>query len=284
MDIAPNDVGDKRIAAFEKPDHYFYQQTDISDEATFRTALDAAMKQIPKGSLFGAVHCAAVNPQKPYTGRMSDKIGDFEECLKFNALGTFLVDAIVADAINSQYEPLEPFHQRVTEERGSIVNIASVVAYDTPARCLTYGPSKTAVLGITNAAADFLAPVGIRVNSIAPCLVMSQMMESGGRVKFFEEQLDGMSLFPRRFTTPTELGEAILFLLEHPMMNAFHLKVDAGWREISNWMAGQDREFPQLTYLADPPSPSASSIGRVTCMSCVVCGLRSPDSWTVSNG
>jgi len=74
---------------------------------------------------------------------MSDKIDDFETCLKYNAYGTFVVDAVIADAINAQYPPLEPFHERLEEERGSIVNIASVVAYDTPARCPTYGPSKS---------------------------------------------------------------------------------------------------------------------------------------------
>lgn len=63
--------------------------------------------------------------------------------MKVNAYGTFCVDAVVADAINSQYPPLDPFHDRVEEERGCIVNISSIVAFDTPARCLTYGPSKS---------------------------------------------------------------------------------------------------------------------------------------------
>jgi len=106
-----------------------------------------------------------------------------------NAYGTFAVNAAVADAINSQYPDDGPFHPRVTEERGCIVNISSVVARPVPGRCLTYGPSKSeyessvsivltaaAVLGITEGMADFLGPSGIRVNSVAPAVVASTLM------------------------------------------------------------------------------------------------------------
>lgn len=143
LDVVANDVGEARIAKRSNPKSWYYQQTDITSKEKMKAAVDAAMAVIPPGSLAGAVHCAAVNPHKDWSGRMSDKIDDFETCLRVNALGTFIVNAIVADAINSQYEDRDPFAPRVTEERGSIVNIASVVAYDTPARCLTYGPSKS---------------------------------------------------------------------------------------------------------------------------------------------
>jgi len=60
-----------------------------------------------------------------------------------NAYGTFLVDSVIADAINSQYPAEGPFPKRVTEERGVIINIASAVARPVPARCLTYGVTKS---------------------------------------------------------------------------------------------------------------------------------------------
>jgi 3-hydroxyacyl-CoA dehydrogenase len=92
------------------------------------------------------------------------------------ALGTFVIDACVSDAINSQYPDEGPFAPRVDEERGCIVNIASAVANPVPARCLTYGPTKTCVLGITTGAADFLGPSGIRVCSLSPSAVASKIM------------------------------------------------------------------------------------------------------------
>lgn len=66
----------------------------------------------------------------------------FEKVLKVNVYGTFVVNACVADGINSQYPDEGPFAPRAVEERGILINIASAVAHPVPARCLTYGPSK----------------------------------------------------------------------------------------------------------------------------------------------
>ena len=63
--------------------------------------------------------------------------------MQVNATGTFIVDSCIAEAINSQYPDEGPFGARVNEDRGCIVNIASIVANKVPARCLTYGPSKS---------------------------------------------------------------------------------------------------------------------------------------------
>jgi 3-hydroxyacyl-CoA dehydrogenase len=67
----------------------------------------------------------------------------FEKVMHVNSTGCFIVDAAIADAINSQYPDDGPFAPRVKEERGCIVNIASAVAWPVPARCLTYGASKS---------------------------------------------------------------------------------------------------------------------------------------------
>ncbi|ODN84528.1 hypothetical protein L202_00459 [Cryptococcus amylolentus CBS 6039] len=240
FDILEPAVGEAKIKELPNGDKYYYQQTDISNKESIQTAIKEALQKIPKGSLAGAAHCAGIAPGKPWTNTMSDKIDDFANVLKINTYGTFALNAVVADAINSQYPPLDPFHDRVEEERGSIVNIASIVAFDPPARCLTYGPSKTAVLGITNAAADYLAPAGIRVNSVSPALVFSPLLNKGGRLAYFEEEMNAHSMFPRRVTDASEIGAAILFLIENEMMNAFHLKVDAGWRNVSSWAGGTD--------------------------------------------
>lgn len=73
-------------------------------------------------------------------------IQDFAKVLNMNAYGTFAVDSVIADAVNSQYPDEGPFGPRTTQERGCIVNIASAVAHPVPARCLTYGPTKSKIL------------------------------------------------------------------------------------------------------------------------------------------
>ncbi|OWZ61095.1 3-hydroxyacyl-CoA dehydrogenase [Cryptococcus neoformans var. grubii Br795] len=246
FDILSPEDGEAKIKTFAKPNQYFYEQTDIADRTKMKAACDSALKKIPKGSLFGAIHCAAIAPGRPWTKSMTEKLDDFVKVMNVNAVGTFTVNALVADAINSQYPELDIFHERVSEERGVIINLSSVVGHDIPARSLTYGVSKRAVLGITEAAADFLAPSGIRVNSVAPALVISPIMLAGGRDKYFQAQLDQYSMFPRRFTEPSEIGSAIVFLIENSMMNAFHLKVDAGWKQLSSWALGDPRKISPL--------------------------------------
>lgn len=104
-----------------------------------------------------------------------------------NIIGTFVVNAHVADAINKPLNHPDGTDKHAPfwtsdEERGVIVNFASAAAQNY-ARCLAYGPTKTATIGITRcksrspectpadkiAFADFLGPSGIRCASISPC-------------------------------------------------------------------------------------------------------------------
>ena len=109
--------------------------------------------------------------------------------LDINVVGTFIVNAHVADAINKPLNHPDgssahaPFWTS-DEERGVIINFASAAA-NPYARVLSYGPTKAAVIGITkgepkiecshvvlmsfSAMSDFLGPSGIRVASISPC-------------------------------------------------------------------------------------------------------------------
>jgi NAD(P)-dependent dehydrogenase (short-subunit alcohol dehydrogenase family) len=73
----------------------------------------------------------------------ADICQDFKKTMDINSTGTFIIDACVADAINSQYPDEGDFPPRTTDERGIIINIASVVGWPVPARCLTYGVSKS---------------------------------------------------------------------------------------------------------------------------------------------
>lgn len=91
------------------------------------------------------------------------------------------------------------------------------------------------------------------------------MMLAGGRDKFFQSQLDAYSMFPRPFTEPDEIAAAIVFLMKNSMMNNFHLKVDAGWKQLSSWAAG-DRKYTLFALLTNSPqdlSATRVSLGRL---------------------
>ncbi|WWC94359.1 hypothetical protein V866_001201 [Kwoniella sp. B9012] len=238
FDILPQEAGEEKVKGYH-PDRALYFNTNIAQLESVVAACDAALKAIPKGSLFGAVHCAAIAPGRKWSHKLVDGAENMRKNLEVNVWGTFTVNAAIADAINSQYPDEGPFAPRVEEERGVIVNTSSAVGWPVPARCLSYGASKTAVLGLSQGMADFLGPFGIRVNTISPAVVASGLM-GPDRLPYFKKELDAGVIYPRRPTTLEEISSAILFLIENSMMNDFNLRVDGGWRGSSNWGAPED--------------------------------------------
>ena len=107
--------------------------------------------------------CAGVG----WASRTLDKTGKphdldlFKTVVGVNLVGTFNVLRLAAAAI-AKTEPLEH------GERGVIVNTASVAAFDGQIGQIAYAASKAGVVGMTLPAARDLAPVGIRVVTIAP--------------------------------------------------------------------------------------------------------------------
>ena len=66
--------GEKRVATFKDSDKYLYRQADISDQESVESALQSALAEVPQGSLFGLVHCAGINPNRPWVTKMTDKL------------------------------------------------------------------------------------------------------------------------------------------------------------------------------------------------------------------
>jgi NAD(P)-dependent dehydrogenase (short-subunit alcohol dehydrogenase family) len=97
---------------------------------------------------------------------------------------------------------------------GSIVNVASVGALVALPNVSAYCPSKSAVLGLTRAAAAELAP-DIRVNAVCPGGVDTEM--SRVHLLSFEDQeaaarkLTGRQMIPR-YAQPAEIAAVIAFL------------------------------------------------------------------------
>lgn len=255
FDVLDKETGEAKVKTYH-PERAFYFKVDIADYDGVSAATAAALEVIPKGSLAGGVHCAAIAPGRQWSHKLRDSVSTFAKVLNINVYGTFVVDAVIADAINSQYPDQGPFGERTTEERGIIINIASAVARPVPARCLTYGASKTAVLGVSSGMSDFLGPFGIRVCSVSPAVVASALMGPDRLVSgnhgattvpqltlfqpYFEAELEAAAVFPRRQSDPSEVGHGIIFLIENGMMNDYELRIDGGWRNSSNWAGPVD--------------------------------------------
>jgi NAD(P)-dependent dehydrogenase (short-subunit alcohol dehydrogenase family) len=98
----------------------------------------------------------------------------------------------------------------VLTEGGSIVNVSSVVSRLGAPGFAHYVASKSAIEGLTRAAARELGPLGIRVNAIAPGLVSTDATRTLNTSEYIAAAAQSRSL--RREMTPNDLVDAVLWL------------------------------------------------------------------------
>ena len=155
-----------------------------------------------------------------------DSAHDFDayrKVIEINLLGTF--DAIrLAATVMSRHEPT------ASGERGAIVNMASVAAFDGQIGQAAYSSSKGGVVGMTLPVARDLAAAAIRVNTVAPGLIDTPIYGEGEASEQFKANLGQNVLFPKRLGQPDELASMAVELVTNSYMNAEVVRVDGGIR------------------------------------------------------
>ena len=147
----------------------------------------------------------------------------FKKVIAINLVGSFDCIRIVATAM-SRNEPL------AHGERGAIVNIASVAAFDGQIGQASYSASKGGVVGMTLPIARDLAAIGVRVNTVAPGLIDTPIYGQGEASETFKANLQKGVLFPQRLGDPEELASMVLECITNSYMNAETIRVDGGIR------------------------------------------------------
>ncbi len=197
-----------------------YVHADVTDEAQFQAAVDAAVEMAP---LFGLVNCAGIAPPSRTLNRdgIPHDLGLFQKVVEINLIGTF--NAIrLASAAMAKNEPQE------ANERGAIVNTASVAAYDGQVGQAAYSASKGGIVGMTLPIARDLSAVGIRVNTIAPGIIDTPLL--AGLPEPARQSLAEQVLHPKRLGQPSEYAELAWLLLSHSYMNGESIRMDGGIR------------------------------------------------------
>ena len=148
----------------------------------------------------------------------------FSFVIRVNLIGTFNMLSRAAAAM-ARTEPVDADGQR-----GSMVNMASVAAFDGQIGQCAYSASKGGVVGMTLPIARDLSAVGIRVNTIAPGLIDTPIYGEGEESDRFKAHLGESVLFPKRLGTGEELAFMVLDLITNPYMNGETIRVDGGIR------------------------------------------------------
>lgn len=127
------------------------------------------------------------------------------------------------------------FGQRMVQRGyGSIVNTASTVGHGS-SPLLAYGPSKAAVLNLTQSLASQWGHFGVRVNSVSPgsTLTARHMARGPGR---YAKNINSQMALGRRMQ-PNEVAEGIEFLASEraSAITGTDILIDAGWLAASTW-------------------------------------------------
>lgn len=147
----------------------------------------------------------------------------FQRVIDINLVGSFNMLRLCASAM-AKTEPDED------GQKGAIVNMASVAAFDGQIGQNSYSASKGAIVGMTLPIARDLAAAGIRVNTIAPGLIDTPIYGTGEQSDQFKAHLGKSVLFPPRLGYGDELASMVMELITNPYMNAETVRVDGGIR------------------------------------------------------
>jgi NAD(P)-dependent dehydrogenase (short-subunit alcohol dehydrogenase family) len=198
---------------------------DVTETEQIIVAVDAARELGPLRALVTAAGIGWATRTIGKDGRYESAhdLAQFRKVVDINLIGTFDCVRLAATAM-SQTEPL------ADGERGAIVTVASVAAFDGQIGQASYSASKGGVVGMTLPIARDLSVVGIRVNCIAPGLIDTPIYGQGEASEQFKEKLKRDVLFPDRLGAADEFASMALELISNSYMNAEVIRVDGGVR------------------------------------------------------
>lgn len=208
--------GEEAVA--ELGDRAHFAQTDVTDEDGVAKALDLAESL---GPVRINVNCAGIgNAIKTLSKDGPFPLKGFKKVVEVNLIGTFNVLRLAAERI-AKTEP-------VGEERGVIINTASVAAFDGQIGQAAYSASKGGVVGMTLPIARDLSRELIRVVTIAPGLFKTPLL--GSLPEEAQKSLGKQVPHPARLGDPDEYGALAVHIIENPMLNGEVIRLDGAIR------------------------------------------------------
>jgi len=197
-----------------------FVRVNVADETSVADGIAAA--EAAHGIARVLVNCAGTAPAAKTIGKdgQPHAVDTFRKAIEVNLIGTFIMLARFA----ARLATVDP----VGEERGVIINTASVAAYEGQIGQTAYGASKAGVVGLTLPAARDLAPLGIRVITIAPGIFSTPMLAALPPAA--QESLGKQVPFPSRLGRPDEYADLVSAIIANQMLNGETIRLDGAIR------------------------------------------------------
>jgi NAD(P)-dependent dehydrogenase (short-subunit alcohol dehydrogenase family) len=191
---------------------------DVTDDAGVEATMTAVVEAL--GGLHIAVNTAGggIARKTISTSQGPHPLDEFRKVLDLNLIATFNLNRLQAWAM-SKNEPED-------DERGVIINTASIAAYEGQIGQVAYTAAKAGIAGMCLTMARDLGDFGIRVTAIAPSLFSTGL--TAGIPEEFEAKLVRDAAFPKRMGRPGEYAKLAVAIVENPMLNGSCIRLDAG--------------------------------------------------------
>ncbi len=196
-----------------------FHPCDVTDDTGVAGAIDAAAEAL--GGLHIAVNTAGGGiAKRTITREGPHPLEEFRQVVELNLVATFNLNRLQAWHM-SKNEPED-------DERGVIVNTASIAAFEGQIGQVAYAAAKAGITGMVFTMARDLGSVGVRVTAIAPSLFSTGLTK--GVTEEFAAQLTKDAAFPKRMGRPEEFARMVLAIAENPMLNGSTIRLDGGQR------------------------------------------------------
>jgi NAD(P)-dependent dehydrogenase (short-subunit alcohol dehydrogenase family) len=193
---------------------------DVTDDAGVEGAIVEA--EGLNGTARILINCAGIGPPARIVGRNGNAmpLAEFSRVVAINLIGTFNVLAKFSAHLHSL-----AVHG---EERGVIINTASIAAFDGQIGQAAYSASKGGLVGITLPAARELARYAIRVMTIAPGIFWTPQLATLSQDTL--QSLGQQVPFPQRLGRPDEYAQLVESIILNPMLNGETIRLDGAIR------------------------------------------------------
>jgi NAD(P)-dependent dehydrogenase (short-subunit alcohol dehydrogenase family) len=194
---------------------------DVTSDESVEQAMQQTLAEL--GTPRVCVNCAGIAPAKRIVGREGAMpLTAFKQVIDINLVGTFNVMRVVAHKMST----LEL--EEKSQERGVIINTASIAAFEGQVGQAAYSASKGGIVSMTLPAARELSQFAIRVNTIAPGLFATPLLLN--MPQEVQDNLISIMTFPKRFGKPEEFASLVAHIIENNMINGAVIRLDAALR------------------------------------------------------